>query len=410
MTQRISRRQALGALGTVSLGALLGACGTRRPKVATTDGGTATVEPKTSPASSLVEKLDAAGSCAQTAEQTEGPYYFDADAIRSDIREDRAAPSLDARPARARGGRLHADRERDRRHLALRRGRRVLRLRDGEGERFLRGAQATNADGIARFTTIYPGYYQGRTVHIHVKVHLDRQTVLDDAAVLRRRGLGPRVLGRRLSRRRASRQRNDADGIFDDSLLLALERSGDGYLGLKNFDVARIRACPGTVWVMETATLLEAARRGDEDAFERLVEPHRRELHAHCYRMLGSLHDAEDALQDAQLRAWRGLPRFDGRSSLRTWLYRIATNTSLDVIGKRPERTLPIDHGPAVGPVRRAGRAAAWRRSGSSPTPTSSSGSRTATPRPTRATRRARASSSRSWRRSSTCRRTSAPC
>src|SRR5215216_3928021 len=101
---------------------------------------------------------------------------------------------------------------------------------------------------------------------------------------------------------------------------------------------------------MEMATLIDAARRGDKSAFERLVEPHRRELHAHCYRMLGSLHDAEDAFQDAQLRAWRGLPRFDGRSSLRTWLYRIASNTSLDVIGKRPKRTLPIDHGPASDP------------------------------------------------------------
>src|ERR687890_2865962 len=101
---------------------------------------------------------------------------------------------------------------------------------------------------------------------------------------------------------------------------------------------------------METATLLDAARRGDEGAFERLVEPHRRELHAHCYRMLGSLQDAEDAFQEAQLRAWRGLPRFDGRSSLRTWLYRIATNASLDVIGKRPKRALPIDLGPASEP------------------------------------------------------------
>ena len=101
---------------------------------------------------------------------------------------------------------------------------------------------------------------------------------------------------------------------------------------------------------MESAILIEAARHGDADAFERLVEPHRRELHAHCYRMLGSLHDAEDAFQDAQLRAWRGLKRFDGRSSLRTWLYRIATNTSLDVIGKRPKRVLPLDHGPASDP------------------------------------------------------------
>ena len=66
--------------------------------------------------------------------------------------------------------------------------------------------------------------------------------------------------------------------------------------------------------------------------------------------MLGSVHDAEDALQDAMLRAWRGLPKFDGRSSLRSWLYRIATNTSLDVIGKRPQRVLPLDYGPAADP------------------------------------------------------------
>ena len=84
--------------------------------------------------------------------------------------------------------------------------------------------------------------------------------------------------------------------------------------------------------------------------YQRLVEPYRRELHAHCYRMLGSLHDADDALQDALLRAWRSLERFEGRSSLRSWLYRIATNTCLDLIGRRPKRVLPIDHGPAADP------------------------------------------------------------
>ncbi len=96
--------------------------------------------------------------------------------------------------------------------------------------------------------------------------------------------------------------------------------------------------------------LLDAARGGDEAAYLELVEPHRRELHAHCYRMLGSVHDAEDALQDALLRAWRGLPRFEGRSSLRSWLYRIATNTSLNAIEKRPKRVLPVDYGPAADP------------------------------------------------------------
>jgi RNA polymerase sigma-70 factor (ECF subfamily) len=101
---------------------------------------------------------------------------------------------------------------------------------------------------------------------------------------------------------------------------------------------------------MRERELLEAARGGDEGAFRRLVEPLRGELHAHCYRMLGSLHDAEDALQDALLRAWRALAKFEGRSSVRSWLYKIATNTCLDVIARRPKRVLPIDYGPPTDP------------------------------------------------------------
>jgi RNA polymerase sigma-70 factor, ECF subfamily len=101
---------------------------------------------------------------------------------------------------------------------------------------------------------------------------------------------------------------------------------------------------------MNEQELLAAARRGDETAFGRLVEPYRRELLAHCYRMLGSLPDAEDALQDALLGAWRGLARFEGRSSLRSWLYTIATNACLKAIRRRPKRVLPIDYGPAADP------------------------------------------------------------
>jgi RNA polymerase sigma-70 factor (ECF subfamily) len=97
--------------------------------------------------------------------------------------------------------------------------------------------------------------------------------------------------------------------------------------------------------------LLEAARGGDEDAFARVIEPYRGALLAHCYRLLGSAADAEDALQDALLRAWRGLPGFEGRSSLRSWLYTIATNASLKLIEKRPTRTLPVEYSPAFDPA-----------------------------------------------------------
>src|SRR5262245_2541345 len=101
---------------------------------------------------------------------------------------------------------------------------------------------------------------------------------------------------------------------------------------------------------MGEVELLEAARRGDEDAFAALVEPHRSGLHAHCYRMLGSVHDAEDALQDTLLRAWRGLSTFEGRSSLRHWLYTIATNVCLRAIERRRKRVLPIGYGPPADP------------------------------------------------------------
>jgi RNA polymerase sigma-70 factor (ECF subfamily) len=91
-------------------------------------------------------------------------------------------------------------------------------------------------------------------------------------------------------------------------------------------------------------------KTADRGSFERLIGPYRSELQAHCYRMLGSTQDAEDALQDALLRAWRALPQFEGRSSLRAWLYRIATNTCLRLIERRPRRVLPIDYGPPADP------------------------------------------------------------
>jgi RNA polymerase sigma-70 factor (ECF subfamily) len=89
--------------------------------------------------------------------------------------------------------------------------------------------------------------------------------------------------------------------------------------------------------------LLDAALAGDERAFQRLVEPYREMLEVHCYRMLGSLQDAEDRLQETLLRAWQRLGSFERRSSLKTWLYRIATNACLDEIDRRPRRPDLVD-------------------------------------------------------------------
>ena len=87
--------------------------------------------------------------------------------------------------------------------------------------------------------------------------------------------------------------------------------------------------------------LLEAALRGDGDAFRALIEPHRRALHVHCYRMLGSVHDADDAVQETMLRAWRRLDTYAGRASIRAWLFGIATHACLDALRQRSRRVLP---------------------------------------------------------------------
>lgn len=101
---------------------------------------------------------------------------------------------------------------------------------------------------------------------------------------------------------------------------------------------------------MTEIEILEAARAGDEDAYSALVAPLRHELQVHCYRMLGSNADAEDAVQEALVRAWRGLNTFESRSSIRAWLYRIATNVCLSFAERSHRRVLPVDFGPASDP------------------------------------------------------------
>jgi RNA polymerase sigma-70 factor, ECF subfamily len=91
--------------------------------------------------------------------------------------------------------------------------------------------------------------------------------------------------------------------------------------------------------------------RIDETAYAELVERHRAELQAHCRRILGSAHDAEDALQEALFRAWRSRDQFEGRGSVRWWLYRIATNAALDTLRRRPSQIVPLEEEPPGGGV-----------------------------------------------------------
>ncbi len=102
---------------------------------------------------------------------------------------------------------------------------------------------------------------------------------------------------------------------------------------------------------LEQWGLIEAARGGDDAAFQLLIEPFRRELHVHCYRMLGSLHDAEDLVQESLLRAWKRLDSFAGDASFRAWLYKVATNACLNELRRRPRRLPPPLHGPPEDPT-----------------------------------------------------------
>jgi protocatechuate 3,4-dioxygenase beta subunit len=220
----VSRRQALAGFGGVSLGALLAACeGDDEPRSQATTESTST-------------EFDGARTCRQTAELTEGPFYLDVDRVRRDIREDRDGVKLRL------GVRVRDADECEPLENALV----DIWHCDAEGsysepeETYLRGLQVTNRKGIVEFTTIYPGWYPGRTVHVHAKVHLDKRTVLttqlyfDDAFSARAYASDSAYPPE--SNRDAF---NASDPLYRKDLELTLSSDGDAYRGLITLDVAR---------------------------------------------------------------------------------------------------------------------------------------------------------------------------
>lgn len=250
MDHRFDRRQALAALGTVSLGGLLAACGSNDEttgSVTTTEGESSAVEPKTTPSPATAERFDDSATCRVTTELTEGPYYFDVDAIRSDVAEDREGTALRL-ALRVRDASTCEPIENavvDIWHCDARgnySGFESASQGPGGGrtddETYLRGAQVTNSEGVVQFRTIYPGWYQGRTVHIHAKVHLDKTTVLT-TQLFTTREFDERVYAEPAYAAAAGREvYNEGDGIYEQGLELTLSEDGNGVLGVMTFDVA----------------------------------------------------------------------------------------------------------------------------------------------------------------------------
>ena len=223
----VSRRQALAGFGSVTLGALIAACSD--DDESSEDSLARTTEADRS-------DFDGAARCTRTAEETEGPFYFEVDRVRSDIREGPTGAELrlGVRVRDASGSCdpiknavvdvWHCD---------------ATGSYSEPGETFLRGLQVTDGDGIVEFTTVYPGWYPGRTVHIHAKVHLDKRTVLttqfyfDDSFT-------DRVFAREpYASDRGRDAFNATDGLYENDLELTLSRESDGYLGLITLDVDR---------------------------------------------------------------------------------------------------------------------------------------------------------------------------
>ena len=240
---RIGRRHALGVLGAGFGAAVLGACADDGGTDSAAGGSTSTdgASTPTTPAG-----FDGAATCTVTAVQTEGPYYLDVDKIRADIREDREGAELEVavRVMDADGCTpikdavfdiWHADASGDYSGF------------DGTaapgasptGSRYLRGAQVTDADGIARITTIFPGWYPGRTPHVHAKVYISNAEVLttqlyfDESAIAEAYQLAP------YAQRGSADQSNGSDILFDQRNVMTVSRDGDRFIGRMTIAVQR---------------------------------------------------------------------------------------------------------------------------------------------------------------------------
>ena len=268
--QRVSRRAIFAGISSIGLTSLLAACGDKSP-VTTSTGETVT--PQASTTADLTDLFAGSNTCTLTPSSTQGPYYFDADKIRSDIREDKQGkrlrvalkvqdsekcaplsnvvveiwhcdaaglysgaeslstgggqpPSGQAPPS---GGQPPSAGE----NAGQEPG--ASDLTPTDDKRYLRGAQVTNADGIVEFTTIWPGWYRGRTVHIHAMVHVGSDRVLTTQLMFDE-ALNTTVFAAEPYVSHTGRDTfNNNDNIFKDAMLMKTTAEDDGYLGVMVF-------------------------------------------------------------------------------------------------------------------------------------------------------------------------------
>lgn len=263
--QRVSRRSVFAGVGSVGLGTLLAACGSQAggsTTVTTSTGESASVTPQT--ATDAADLFAGTNTCTLTPDTTQGPYYFDADKIRGDIREDRQGARLrlalkvqDSETCAALPNAVveiwHCD------AAGLYSGAEDQSSGGGgtppgpppgggdqppgeqpgggdqdlvptDDKRYLRGAQVSNAEGVVEFTTIWPGWYRGRTVHVHVMVHVSNERVLTSQLMFDEE-LNAAVFAQRPYAAHTGRDTfNDGDTIFEDAMLLKVVPDGDGHL------------------------------------------------------------------------------------------------------------------------------------------------------------------------------------